>query len=144
MNITYLFNGINFKDFGVFVSASKGLLGKPNRKKPNVFEFPGESGQVVDLKNVAYETRVIELTCFIKSASIGDLIDNYNSFTNTLLSVTETKQLKVAVEAKSLNFLVYVENISDLEKKFSNGVNIGTFKIKFIEPDTSIYETSNS
>ena len=144
MNIVYQFNGYNFKDFGVYVSLGKGLIGKPKRKKPNIFEYPDESGYVADLKNEIYEPRIIELFCFIKAATINDLIDNYNSFTSELFSILETKQLQVNIGTKSLNFLVYVENISDLDKIISDGMNVGTFTVKLIEPDTSIYEKTNN
>jgi hypothetical protein len=144
MDIIYLFDGMNFRDFGVYISSSKGLIGKPNRKKPNIFEYPDESGHVADLKNVIYETRTIELSCFIKAPCIELLIHDYTFFTDALRSVTETKELQVLIGDKSLSYRVYLDSISDLIKTFSGGENTGTFTLKFIEPDTSIYETADS
>ena len=142
MKIQYSFDNRNFRDFGVFVSGSKGLIGKPPRKKPNIFEFPGESGHVADLRNVRYDPREIELTCFIKSNSAESIVSQYDGFTSLLTSATETKTLKIEVGTKSLGYQVYLSNASVLNKTFSEGVNVGTFTLKFVEPDTSIYETN--
>lgn len=140
MTVQYKFNNIDFKTYGVYVSDSNGIIGKPPRKKPNIFEFAGESGNIPDLKDIRYDVRTITLTCFIKAASATALIDNFTSFRNAISDQTDTKTLSITVGTKSLSYDVYIDEISDLTKKFMDGTNFGTFTIKFIEPDTSIYE----
>ena len=138
MEITYSFNSILFKDHGVFVANSEGIIGTPKRKEPEKYDYPNENGYVVDLTNKVYEARVIKLDCIIKGASSADLIDKYNLFTKSMQDIDETKTLSVSVDAKSLSFLCYVSDITQLKKRFTSGVNYGTFTLTFIEPNPII------
>lgn len=138
MVITYTFDSLNFATNGVYVSKSSGLIGRPNRKKIEKYEYPEESGYVPDLATVAYEERKITFECFIKASSVANLISNYNSFTAALQGKTALKTLAVSVGGTGLSYQVYVEEISDLEKKFKDGVNVGTFKITFVEPTPAL------
>ena len=138
MEIIYSFNSILFKDHGVFVSNSEGIIGIPKRKEPEKYDYPNENGYVVDLKNKVYEPRVIKLDCFIKAISSTDLIDKYNLFTKSIQDIEETKPLSVSVDAKGLSFLCYVSDITPLKKRFTQGVNYGTFTLTFIEPNPII------
>jgi hypothetical protein len=140
MTINYFFNSVNLKTYGVYISKGIGLLGKPKRKKPNIFEYPDESGYVADLNSIKYEIRTIELECFIKANSVDDLILLYDNFTTDVQNVGDVKTLRVTINSKDLSYQVYASDISTLQKTFANGLNVGTFKITFIEPDTSIYE----
>lgn len=135
MEIVYKFNDTLFKDYGVYVSGSDGLLGTPRRKEPEKYEFPNENGYVVDLKNKVYQARTIKLNCFIKSLSSTDLIDKYNAFTKIIQDITTTKTLSVTVGNKGLTFLCYVSDISEMKKTFTNGINVGLFTLTFIEPE---------
>lgn len=135
MDITYTFDSVNFKTHGVYVSKSEGLIGRPNRKEPEKYNYPDESGYVADLATVAYEARKITLDCFIKAPGVPELVSQYNAFTASVLGKTAVKTLQVAIPGmSSLYFQAYVESISELEKTFKAGRNVGTFKIVFIEP----------
>lgn len=140
MDITYIFDSVNFKTHGVYVSKSEGLIGRPNRKEPEKYHYPDESGYVPDLATVAYEARKITLDCFIKAAGPLDLVSQYNSFTAAMLGKTAVKTLQVAIVSgvTSLYFQAYVESISELDKTLKAGRNVGTFKIVFIEPRPAI------
>lgn len=142
MDITYTFNSVNFKTYDVFVSGSSGLLGLPP-KKYEIFEYPGESGNVPDLAHAHYDVRTIELSCFIKAESAGALTTNFSAFVK-IFNQAATKKLSVTIgsgsAAKSLSYLVYLKSISTLKKTFCDGLNVGTFTLTLIEPDTSIYE----
>ena len=146
MNITYSFNLNNFKTYGVYVSGSNGILGLPP-KRIETFEYPGESGNVPDLKHAHFDVRTIELSCFIKADSSALLTDNFNSFIG-IFTQAATKSLVIAIgegtSAKTLSFMVYLKSVSSLKKTFCDGQNVGTFTLTLIEPDTSIYETTNS
>jgi hypothetical protein len=135
MRIDYVFSGYSFSSYGVYVSESEGLLGKPARKKPETYEYPGESGHVADLSSVEYEPRKIKLSCFIKSAGVLSLIAGYNSFSALLYEQTAVKNLILKIDGQErLTFSVYVSEISELKKKFRDGANAGTFTVTFIEP----------
>lgn len=135
MTITYTFDGANFSTYGVYVSASEGLLGVPKRKAPEKYEYPDSNGHVVDLSTVVYEARTIKLDCFIKASSISVLISQYNAFTKLIQAKTACKTLAVSADGTALNYTAYVDDITDLKKKFSNGANVGTFTVTFIEPE---------
>jgi len=135
MIIDYNFSGHNFSSFGVYISKSEGLLGRPNRKKPEIYEYPGESGHIADLSEILYEPRNIKLSCFIKSNSIDSLITTYNNFAALLSGQTEMKNLIIKIDGQEkLTYLVYVDEISNLDKDFRDGINVGRFSVTFIEP----------
>lgn len=138
MVITYTFDSLNFTTNGVYVSKSSGLIGRPNRKKAERYEYPQESGFVPDLATAAYEARKIVFDCFIKATSAANLISQYNSFTAAILAKTAVKTLAVSVGGTALSYQAYVEEVTELEKKFKDGQNVGTFKITFIEPTPAI------
>lgn len=135
MTITYTFDGANFSTYGVYVAASEGLLGVPKRKNPERYDFPGSNGFVPDLSMVIYEARTIKLDCFIKTTTLALLISQYNAFTKLIQAKTASKVLSVSVGGNSLTFTCYVSDISELKKKFYDGMNAGTFTITFIEPE---------
>jgi hypothetical protein len=135
MRIDYNFSGNNFSSYGVYVSESEGLLGKPNRKKVEIYEYPGESGHIADLSSVIYEPRTIKLSCFIKADTVASLITVYKNFSSLLYEQATVKNLILKIDGQEkLTFSVYVSEISELKKKFRDGVNAGTFTITFIEP----------
>ena len=135
MNVSYTFDSLNFKTYGVYVSKSSGWFGQPPRKEPEIFEFPEETGYVPDLKNVAYKAREITLECFIKSTTLALLVSNYNTFTTSIQGKTETRTLTIAVTGlSSVSYMCYVKSLSDLQTKLINGANVGTFTIVFVEP----------
>jgi hypothetical protein len=135
MRIDYNFSGDNFSDFGVCVSESQGLLGRPTRKKPEIYEYPGESGNIADLSSIAYEPRTIKLSCIIKADTVETLISTYDSFSSLLYAQTDVQDLIFKIDGQNkLSFNVYVNDISELKKKFRDGVNAGTFTVTFIEP----------
>jgi hypothetical protein len=135
MRIDYNFSNNNFSSYGVYVSESEGLLGKPHRKKIEIYEYPGESGHIADLSSMEYEPRTIILSCFIKADSATSLITTYKNFSSLLYEQTTVKDLILKIDGQEkLTFSVYVSKISELKKKFRDGTNVGTFTITFIEP----------
>lgn len=136
MNITYSFDGLSFKTYGVSVSKSKGWFGQPARKKPEIYNYPEESGFVADLETVAYEARKITLECYIKSSSASEIINNFNAFTGAILGKTDTKVLTISIPTVySISYYVYIDEPIELDVKISGGKNVGTFKLVFVEPE---------
>ena len=94
MKIDYQYNGITLLNIGIYVSASSGLLEKPDRKPLEKYEYPEENGHVVDLKAAKFEARKITLNCFIKAANHNDFISKIATLNNTLFEVEELKKPK--------------------------------------------------
>jgi hypothetical protein len=135
MRIDYTFSGNSFSSYGVYISKSVGLLGKPVRKAPETYEYPGESGHIPDLATVLYEPRKITLSCFILAKSAAALICDYETFTSFLYGQTTVKALSLKIDGVvNLTFNGYVKEISDITKRFRNGRNVGEFTVTFIEP----------
>lgn len=138
MTISYSFNGVSFSTWCVHVSQSTGLIGKPPLKQCDTFEYPGEAGAIPNLADTAYDVRTIKLDCWIKTTNVRSLITCYNQFT-AMFKQTSTKTLSVTIGGTTLTFSVYLHSISELKKSFSDGVNVGTFTLTLVEPDTSSY-----
>jgi hypothetical protein len=135
MTIDYSFAGVQFSQYGVYVAKSEGLLGNPSRKKPEIYEYPGETGHVADLASITYEPRTIKLSCLIKTGTLDTLLSQYNSFTMSLSGQNSLKNLILSVDGQTKRtFSAYVNEISELSKQFREGMNFGTFTITFIEP----------
>jgi len=135
MRIDYTFDGNSFAGYGVYVEKSSGLIGKPKRKSPEMYEYPGENGFIPDLGEVVYEARTITLSCFMLADSAGQLISMYESFTSILYNKTALCVLNMKIDGVTkLSFNCYVKEVSDMSKKFRNGMNAGEFTITFIEP----------
>jgi len=137
--VDYFFDGHRFRDYGVAVSGSKGMIGLPPRRRPNIFDYPGESGHVADLVNVVYDVRTIELTCYMVASSASEINTKWMSFTE-MLNVAGIKTLTVTGGGFSLSFEVYVSDVSLIDKRWRDEKMHGTFTLRFVEPDTAIYE----
>jgi len=135
MNIVYKLDGVDFATYGVHISASDGLLSKPNFKKPNSHSWPEYHGEVVDLGKRVYDPRVIQLDCFI----LADSKELFLTKCNTFLSVFEksrTLRLSVTVDpAKPLLYEVYLDGELDIKKIWNDGQMTGQFTIKLREPE---------
>jgi hypothetical protein len=135
MRIDYQFSGNLFSGYGIYVSGSTGLLGKPRRKEPEIYEYPGENGHIPDLASTVYEARKITLSCFILASSAVDIISRYEAFTSFLYGQTGVEALVMYMDGvPELTFNCYVKEISDIVKRFRAGKNAGTFTVTFIEP----------
>jgi hypothetical protein len=135
MRIDYNFSGFNFSSFGIYVSKSEGLIGKPNRKRSEIYEYPGENGHIADLSTIVYEPRTIKLSCFIKADNVDSLITTYENFSSLLYEQTTNQNLILKIDdQEKLTFSVYINEISELDKKFREGTNVGIFTVTFIEP----------
>lgn len=140
VEVKYIFNGQDIKEaYGVHISASTGLFGRPKRKY-NIYAFPGQSGHEVDMKSKVYDHRAIRLSCFILSSSDVDLVDKYERFTKAILDITEYATLVVQIGTKEITRKVYVSDFSDLKKRW--GDNAGVFELQLIEPNVD--EQANS
>lgn len=134
MDVIYKLEGVDLRDYGVFVSGSEGLLSRPNPKKPVTVNWDDYHGEVVDLSKRTYEAREIKLECFIKADSQWDFQEKCNNFLS-ILDSAGTKRLEVSVGnlEGSENLLKNTRNFSDLNNWFTAGENpfgVGTIVIE--------------
>ena len=80
----YLLDGVNFKEYGVYVSGSDGVLNRPKLKTPASLSWDNYHGESVDLMHKFYEPREITLSCFVKADSKMDFIRKVTSFQQQL------------------------------------------------------------
>lgn len=139
MRVTYKYNNVDLRNYGVRVSKGRGFLGVPARKEPKKYEYPDENGYLPDLTNPVYEARTITLECFIMADSAIQLSSKYKTLTEALLSVTSLVPLIVEIDTtRVFSGDVYTVSISELNNIFSEGKNIGTFNIEIVEPNPTI------
>lgn len=131
----YLVDGHDFKDYGIYVASSDGLLSRPKLKEPMSVNWDNYHGQSVDLAHKYYDTRDITLSCFCKADNKMDFIKKINDF-QRLFDKRGTNRLVVDVHpVKPLIYEVYCSDAIEIEKEWSNYLMVGTFKLKLKEPE---------
>ena len=134
-NITYTINGVDFKDYGVFVSDSDGIVNRPKLKPMASFSWDDYHGEVVDLNRKVLAPREITLSCFIKADSRNEFVAKLLDF-EQVFNNTGTQRLVInAVENKPLIYEVYCKDEISVLKKWNDTLMVGTFKLKLIEPE---------
>lgn len=136
-DVEYYVDGKNFKDFGVYVSASTGLLGKLARKDALEVDWDNYHGKVVDKKRPRYKERTITLDCFIDASSRSAFVNWVNRFMENFDKEGDVR-LKVEYDGntKPLVYEVYCPDASDVDKTwgtYSDDEMVGTFQLKLIE-----------
>lgn len=131
----YSVDGHDFKEYGIYVSSSDGLLNRPKLKDPMSVTWDNYHGQSVDLAHKYYDTREITLSCFCKAESKLDFIKKINDF-QRLFDKNGTNRLVVDVHpVKPLVYEVYCTDAIEVEKEWNNYLMVGTFKLKLKEPE---------
>ena len=67
-------------EYGVHVSGSTGLLGRPDFKNQTKFDWKYLNGEWIDLKQRRYKPREIKLKCWVKANSEQAAINRMNAF----------------------------------------------------------------
>lgn len=135
MEPVYYISGINFENLSVGVSKCRGLLDKLKMKELKKYSWPEEHGEAVDLTNVYYEGRDIELDCFLWANNSMDFISKLNTFLGKFQDSSSKRLMIVIDEAKPLVYEVYAPDLSSVEKEWSNTEMIGEFTLKLREPE---------
>jgi hypothetical protein len=131
----YLLDGVNFKEYGVYVSGSDGVLNRPKLKTPASLSWDNYHGESVDLMHKFYEPRDITLSCFVKADSKMDFIRKVSSFQQQL-DKTETNRLTIDIHpVKPLIYEVYCKDAIEITKEWNDELMVGTFKLKLVEPE---------
>ena len=146
--VKYSINGKYFKDYGIYVSSSVGLLDALKRKPVKTYDWAEYHGESVDLSNPKFEAREIVLNCFIKGDNYQQMFDNFRNVVLSEFQKAGTQRLLVEPFGyKALPFEVYMIDEVKIIKEFSESTSIGVFSIKLIEPNPIkkvLYTTSNT
>lgn len=130
-DVEYYINGVNFKDYGVYVSASNGITSKLAIKDRELIDWRDYNGYMVS-GDVKFKERVIELDCFIEATGYNQFLTRFRSF-SAQFERNGTQRLKIDVGEKPLVYEVMSVSDFNVSKKWSDAQMVGTFKLKLVE-----------
>jgi hypothetical protein len=138
-DVEYYINERNFKDFGVFVSSSSGLMGRLGRKSSLESDWDDYHGQVIDLAHPRYKERTIELKCFIEALTRSQFVQAVDRFMSEF-DKPYTQRFKCEYDGRTMPLVyeVYVKDDVDVTKtwaRYNDDLMVGTFTLKIIEPE---------
>lgn len=131
----YLLDGVNFKEYGVYVSGSDGVMNRPKMKAPATLNWDNYHGESVDLSHKFYESREITLSCFVKAESKMDFIKKITTFEQQFDKMGTNRLVIDVHPVKPLIYEVYCKDAIEISKEWSDELMVGTFKLKLIEPE---------
>lgn len=138
-DVEYYIDGVNFKDYGVYVSASSGLVGRLAQKDALTVDYDNYHGIVRDRKRKRFKERTITLQCFIEASSRSAFVEWTQRFF-ALFDGDHTHRLTVEYDgkAKPLVFEVDLLDETDVDKKwgsYNNELMVGKFTLKLTEDE---------
>ncbi|RKT01108.1 hypothetical protein [Chryseobacterium defluvii] len=134
--VKYYLNGKYFKDFGVYVSESNGIVDSLERKPIQQYDWSEYHGLSPDLTSPKYKERKFELKCFIIGDNWEIMFDNFKDFLIKEFSKPGTQRLHIEpFEFKVLPYEVYMMEEIKIEKRFKQGNMVGVFNLILIEPN---------
>ncbi len=138
-DIEYYIDGVNFKDYGVEVSASNGLVGRLAQKESLSVDYDNYHGVVRDRKRKRFKERTITLQCFIEASSRSAFVEWVDRFF-ALFDGDGTHRLTVEYDgkAKPLTYEVDLLDEADVDKKwgsYNNELMVGKFTLKLTEDE---------
>lgn len=133
--LIYSIDGLDFKNWDIYVSESNGLLDRPKLKAPFKVDWDDYHGEVIDLNNKRVEAREITLNCFMKASGKKDFVSKLNEFLD-IFSKDGTQRLMVDIHpTKPLLYEVYNESGVIVGKRWNDDLMVGTFTLKLKEPE---------
>lgn len=137
-DVEYFVGDRNFKEFGVHVSGSSGIIGMLERKEPLTVDWDSYHGLVVDTKRPRYKERIITLDCFIEASSKTNFVEWVQLFMSQFQK-PDLQRLKIEYDGrtKPLYYEVFAQSGSDVDKNwtYENDLMVGTFRLTLIEPE---------
>lgn len=137
-DVEYFVGDLNFKEFGVHVSGSSGIIGLLERKEQLTVEWDSYHGLIVDKKRPRYKERTITLDCFIEASSKTNFVEWTQLFMSQFQK-PDTQRLKIEYDGrtKPLYYEVFAQSGSDIEKNwtYDNDLMVGRFNLTLIEPE---------
>ncbi len=135
MGLKWSINGRDFSEFGINVSESKGVLDKLKPRERNSYAWAEYHGKQFDLSKPFYETREMELQCWLRASDSDTLTENFNSFL-ALFDTRSTKRFTIEPFGnKEYAYEVLLNGPAELTKEFRDGEMYGNFSLKIIEPN---------
>lgn len=128
-------NGIDFTEFGVYVSESNGLFTNSTEVKTQMeADWKEYHGKIVSTEIHRVNERVITLSCFIHASGKIDFVNKYNDFISQFRK-PGLRRLKCEIDRnKPLVFDVYLKDGFDVEKHWRDNEMFGTFELRVREP----------
>ena len=140
-DVTYYVDGASFASYGVYVSASDGIVCKPAMKDLLSDEWLSMHGTVYDLSNVHFKEVTMQLMCFIEANGFSDYISKAKRFLEKFADAkTHTLTVKAGTSTHyiSRDFTVLCKDSVDIEKAWKNTKFVGTFPLKLTIPIPSV------
>lgn len=129
--------------YGVNVSGSTGLLGRPDFKNAEKFDWKYLHGEWIDLRNRRYKSREIKLKCWVKANSEQSAINRMNNFmkafdTNQIIRLhiefVNNNSGAVISGAKGLFYLVYLSKTGQPSYRWNPSRQVISFEVTLTEP----------
>lgn len=127
-------NGKYFKDFGVCVEDSKGIMDEPNQKKTDTYDWAEYHGLATNLSQYPkYEAREFELSCWITGDYWLNMRNQFEVFISEFRRAGKQRLLVDVFGNKTYVFDVNLVGKTELKKRFKTGRMFGAFTLKLIE-----------
>lgn len=138
-DVEYYVDGVNFKDYGVYVSESDGLVGRLAQKESLSVDYDNYHGIVRDRKRKRFKERTITLKCFIEASNRSAFVEWQNRFL-ALFDGDHTRRLTVEYDGKAKPLVYEVDLVDEvtISKKwgsYNNELMVGTFTLKLTEDE---------
>ena len=149
--LAYMLDGVDFKEYGVYVSASKGLLDGLKMKEPAKVQFDGYHGSAIDLSRPRFEERDITLECFMHVTggrlafvqAVRAFVEQFHAKHQAPASGMEGSVCQAGLHrltvdihpTKPLLYEVYMPDGMEVEKTWNDKKMVGTFTLKLKEPE---------
>lgn len=133
--VKYFVNNKNFRDYEVYVSDSIGIADALERKTVQSYDWAEYHGTSLDLRNIKFKERKIELKCFVDGENWEMMLANFHAFKDQFARSGTQRLHIVPFEFKTLAYEVFMQEDITLEKSFREGRMVGIFTLNLIEPN---------
>jgi hypothetical protein len=133
-DVEYYINGINFKTYGIYVSASSGVTSKLAVKDPLTVDYDDYNGVVYANTPKRYKERTITLECFIEASGENDFFKKANDFISNF-ERNGSQRFQITVGNYILPYEIVCNNAFDIYKKWDPDYMVGDFSLNLIEPE---------
>lgn len=133
--LEYYIDGVNFKEYGIRVESSQGLVDLLSLKNTPTIENDNYHGEMVDLSEKRYQPREITLNCWLKAKGKMDFTERVNKLYAHFQKEGTARLMCSIHPTKPLVYDVYCPEGIAQEKKWHDDMMIGTFAMKVREPD---------
>lgn len=140
-DVKYYVDGTDFASYGVYVTASDGVVCKPAIKDLLSDDWSFAHGTAYDLSQVYYKEATLQLRCFIEASGFSDYI---TKATNFLGKFADAEKHTLVVRAGTTSsyatrsFTVLCKDSVDIEKAWNPEKFVGTFTLKLTVPSPTL------